>query len=229
MQARRLPSQIRRELRSSIDRVFEKALAFNVADRYVKARDFGDAFYNALAEALKPAVPPESEATDGGNGVLSEIVPPADAPVREKRPANPPQLQNTTSRVVTAAGVIGLLALIGLAWYYAANRTAVGNLVEPKDPSSVRPNVENSVPKPVNETQMPAPRSVPQPPNSNIFQNSKQNLKGDLIRNFLGFTLYYPKDWTVKGPYESTGPNLRGKFLDISHSTPEGRLRNKCS
>jgi len=89
-------------------------------------------------------------------------------------------------------------------------------------------NVENSSPQVVIETETPPlPRSISQPPNTNFYQNSKQNLKGDLLRNFVGFTLYYPKDWKVNGPEESSAANSRGKFLDISRLTSEGRLKEQ--
>jgi len=69
----------------------------------------------------------------------------------------------------------------------------------------------------------PLPRSIPQPPNTNFFENSKSNLKGDLLANFVGFALYYPKDWKSNGPQPATGTG-RGKFLDISRETPDGRM-----
>ena len=73
----------------------------------------------------------------------------------------------------------------------------------------------------------PFPRAVPQPPNTTFYQNSKQNLRGDLLLNFVGFTMYYPKDWKVNGPQVGTSANARGKFIDISKSTPDGRLKEQ--
>ncbi|MFY1005131.1 hypothetical protein ACNF5F_27320, partial [Escherichia coli] len=48
------PSELRNDISPSVDEVFEKALAYNQADRYPKARDLGDALFNALS--LTPAV-----------------------------------------------------------------------------------------------------------------------------------------------------------------------------
>jgi serine/threonine protein kinase len=224
----RLPSEIRRELRPSIDRVFEKALAFSVADRFVKARDFGDAFYNALAETPMPVLPSEDNSAAGVETVKPETtVPFAEEPTWKKHAADPPKLQNTLSRATVAAGIVGFAALLIFGWYFLTKDAAGVNIAAPTEVNAVRISGNNSAPRPVNETEMPPRRSVSQPPNTNFYQNSKQDLKGDLNRNFLGFTLYYPKDWTVKGPYESAGPNLRGKFLDISRSSPEGRLQEQ--
>ncbi len=223
---RRLPSQIRRDLRSSVDRVFEKALAFNVADRYVKARDFGDALFNALAETPVAA---EKKAAAGVKVVKSEIVvPPADEPAWKNRSPEPPQIENAWSRAIAAAGILSLLALLAFGWFYLAKHPVAGDVPAQTELNAVQPNSENPAPRVVIETEMPPlPRSIPQPPNTNFYQNSKQNLKGDLIRNFVGFTMYYPKDWKVNGPQESTAVNTRGKFLDISRLTPEGRLKEQ--
>ena len=69
----------------------------------------------------------------------------------------------------------------------------------------------------------PLPRNIAQPPDTVYFQNSKQNLKGDLVKNFLGFSLYYPQSWQVNEVSESRKPGTRGKFLDIS-KTIDGKL-----
>jgi serine/threonine protein kinase len=42
------PSDLKSDLPTLVDEVIQKALSFNASDRYPKARDFGDAFYNAL-------------------------------------------------------------------------------------------------------------------------------------------------------------------------------------
>lgn len=48
------PSRIRSEFSTDVDEVFVKALTYNSADRYPKARDFGDALFNALSLAPNP-------------------------------------------------------------------------------------------------------------------------------------------------------------------------------
>ena len=65
-----------------------------------------------------------------------------------------------------------------------------------------------------------------QPPDTDFYQNNKQNLTGDLIANFVGFTLYYPKNWKVNGP-QAGDNDVRGKFLDITNETADGRLKEQ--
>ena len=74
---------------------------------------------------------------------------------------------------------------------------------------------------------MPQPRTIGQPPNSTFYQNSKENLKGDLLRNFVGFSMYYPKDWKVNGPQQGATVKARGKFIDISRLTPGGGIKEQ--
>ncbi|MEZ5344506.1 MAG: serine/threonine-protein kinase [Pyrinomonadaceae bacterium] len=47
-----------------VDHIFAKALSFNPADRYPKARDFGDALFNALMTEFPAAQAPESEESE---------------------------------------------------------------------------------------------------------------------------------------------------------------------
>ncbi len=56
-------------------------------------------------------------------------------------------------------------------------------------------------------------RQVSQPSSTIHFENSRENLKGDLIKYYLGFSLYYPKDWTKA----TTNTN----FLDISRRSSD--------
>ena len=222
--AQRYPSQIRREIRPPVDRVLEKALAFNVADRYVKARDFGDAFFNALSEA-----PAEKKTTPVVKVQTSEIVVlPATEPAWKNRSAEPPRVENARSNLIAAAGFAVLLTLVLFGWFYLARQTAETPHSATFNANAVQPGNEIPASNAAANTEMPPlARGIPQPPNTTFYQNSKQNLKGDLIRNFVGFTMYYPRDWKVNGPQESTAVNGRGKFLDISRLTPEGRPKEQ--
>ncbi|MEO6051938.1 MAG: hypothetical protein ABIP78_11480 [Pyrinomonadaceae bacterium] len=96
--------------------------------------------------------------------------------------------------------MFALLALLAFGWYYIVNHPSEpeiqGQTGHVPD-ANVAPSNSNSVP---NTEMLPQPRNIPQPPNTNFYQNSKQNLKGDLLINFVGFTMYYPKDWKVNGP-----------------------------
>lgn len=60
----------------------------------------------------------------------------------------------------------------------------------------------------------PSSRQIKQPPNIILYKNERKNQRGELSKNFLGFSIYYPKDWK-----ESRADN---KFLDISKKNPQG-------
>ncbi len=60
----------------------------------------------------------------------------------------------------------------------------------------------------------PLPRQISQPPNTIYFKNSKQNLDSAMMKNFLGFSLYYPKDWSKA--------ETSTKFLDVSKKASNG-------
>jgi serine/threonine protein kinase len=255
-------SSLRSDLPSSVDEILEKALAFNAAERYPKARDFGDAFYNALvtgtnadresAEAVseantseipKPIPMPPLPLTPQKAAPRSEILQPITAHSAktdlkqgsvkasedlawEKRSPEPP-IEADKSR--TALSLLGLVilaaALLGI-WYYFINRPNEPEFVVQTPVQSVEPleqtvsnlptgnAVVNSAPTPEDIESFPLPRTVPQPPNTIYFQNSKENLTGLTAKNYLGFSLYYPQNWTRK-PAENN-------FLDVSNSTADG-------
>ncbi|MFN2501132.1 MAG: hypothetical protein ABR530_03865, partial [Pyrinomonadaceae bacterium] len=266
-----VPTVTRRDLPKGVDSVFLKAFAFNPIDRFPKARDFGDAFYSALAdyvpspspepaaprpaprpvagppvlrtETLKPLVPvptasAESEtsavatasAADGevtatavGDGVraTASAGPGADAPVWKNRSPEPPQDGTSRSWGWLIAGLLTVVALAGAAWYYIANNPLT---LGQGDPAAVATNSVPAGPTVPNTEMPPLPRNLPQPANTTYYENSKEKLRGDLLRNFVGFTIYYPRDWKVNNPQQATSRNARGKFLDISRNTPDGRL-----
>ncbi len=60
----------------------------------------------------------------------------------------------------------------------------------------------------------PQPRTVKQPPNTRLYKNEKKEQKGVLAEKFLGFSIYYPKDWSQA--------NADNKFLDIARKAPGG-------
>ena len=140
---------------------------------------------------------------------------------------SPEPLNEPNSGWLKIAG-IGFLAMLVIAvgvWYYILNRTVTPDVAVPPDTPSVAGNPGDP---PVQEIEVaPLPRNITQPPNTAYYQSNKQNLKGDLVRNFVGFSLYYPLDWKSGGSHESTEPNSRGKFVDIAKSTPDGKLREQ--
>ena len=228
-----LPSTLRPNLPPEVDDVLIRALSFNVAERFTKAREFGDAFFMTLTQAprspvaavpvAEPEVPRKTEFKP-----LPPIVPPipaekvapekadtrakglsaAELAMTNERSKSPADQRSRTTLIVV--GVVALLLLAVLGWYYFVYR-----------PQSQSPN-QAAMTSANNNGSAPV-----QPPNSEAYQNNKQNLKGDLLQHFVGFSLYYPKDWKVNGPQTSASRNTRGKFLDISRQTPDGRLKEQ--
>ncbi|MEQ1605002.1 MAG: serine/threonine-protein kinase [Pyrinomonadaceae bacterium] len=250
-----MPTELRPDLPRSVNEILDRALAFNPADRYPKARDFGDSIFTALSAPrqpelhFQPTMPPVPEITEAPTEVQAK---PAEAPVKqgnfvslepiaskpaelptEDRPSEdvgwrnrspePPATGSSSRMIFATVGTLAVLALVALAWYFWVDNSAV------TDNQVSQPDQTANVPGPAaSNTEMPPlPRNIPQPANSLFYQNVKENLKGDLLRNFVGFTLFYPKDWKVNGPQSGTSANVRGKFLDISRVTPEGKLKEQ--
>lgn len=230
-----------------VDAVFSKALSADPRARFVTAREFGDAFF---AAAIKPAPvekTPELPAYTSDIKVIDEvpapeppkvefrserIVSPSDFPnYREDGPAwtrrSPEPIAEPNSNWLKIAGIAfaAVLVLAFGAWYFLINRPAPAEFPTANVPMQ-NSNLGNTLTG-ADTVVPPLERNIPQPPNTEYYANLKQNLKGDLIRNFVGFKLYYPKDWKVNPSQPSSTPNGRGKFFDISKSTPEGRLREQ--
>ena len=264
-----LPSKLRPALNASVDGIISKALSHNSADRYPKARDFGDALFAALTVAPEPAIVPanpfEGEIKQGETSIepfgapvpsqenetgvepyevptsapssnkstfitikpAARVVPTEYPPVPRNPLLKPVEEQPVPRRSPMRAIVIAvvLLALIGGGWYFLVqNRTLVDRLL-----SSLQTGPSNSpqTDSPTTPATEVPPGNFTPPANSVPYENNKQNLKGDLLQNFVGFDIYYPKDWKVNGPQQSKTASARGKFLDISRSTPDGRMKEQ--
>lgn len=236
---RQAASSIRKGLPPVVDAVLAKALAFKISDRYVKARDFGDAFSAALGGVTMPLAKPETALPD--NDVPVKTLP--DRPLIEKKPATvtigstaigddpawkmrspePPQEENSRAKIISGVVLVTLIALLAVGWYYVVEHPA-----EPELPANSNGAAAAPASPTASDTEMPPqPRNLPQPPNTNYYANSKQNLRGDLLRNFVGFTMYYPKDWKVNGPHPGDAEGSRGKFIDISRQTADGRMQEQ--
>lgn len=245
------PTALRPDLPGAIDDVFEKALSFKPGGRYKKAREFGDAFCSALAGvkaaaetkaeqpkivSLKPLVPAISSSPPADAKKAAPTPKPAEPVVTT--PEQPPKTaaarnfevpfltEEPTSKrkYYVGAGIMALLAALGIGWFYLANNPAI--LMTGGGPADPAANA-NTIP-PANTEMPPHPRSLAQPPNTVYYQNTKSNLRGDLVLNFVGFTLYYPESWKVNGPQRSNSASeTRGKFLDISSETPDGRPKEQ--
>ncbi|MBE7515544.1 MAG: protein kinase [Chloracidobacterium sp.] len=224
-------SKVRGDSAPAVDDVFAKAFAAEPKERYLSAREFGDAFSKAMLQRAAPrTVVRSSSSVPAVEAVVSEPeVRKAQEPCEvDDSPAwtrrSPELPAEPDSRWLKVAGIIAavLVILIAGAWYVLLNRTPH----EPAPVAEQTSDVNNAVAtiKTAETVAPPLERKIPQPPNTIFFENRKQDLKGDLIRNFVGFKLYYPNDWTSNGPMPSATSTGRGQFLDISKSTPDGKL-----
>jgi serine/threonine-protein kinase len=318
------PTNLRLDLPPAIDGIFERAFAFSPSERYPKARDFGDALYNALNaavsaekieqssaaekinilpnerieenvrkaisqtenvslnqtdEVLLPAMPaatfgevkdegfeldiPSAERNSSAGSVISlenvDALESADAPpdvekfiesevkapkdlAWEKRSPEPPQVGNSSKVLLSLLGIAILLAGMFAVWSYVLNRpnnipivstptenvnvsvqnseiAATGNLNAAPENSNAAIENLNAAAQPLptpKDIEVPPPaRTIAQPPNTVFFETNKENLTGDLLRNFVGFSLYYPNDW-VKN-------DAQNNFLDVAKKSADGK------
>ena len=154
----------------------------------------------------------------------------------EKRSPEPPVVASSSKTLLSLLGVTILLAGMFGIWYYVWNHQ---NQIQtaPQPAENINAPIQNTQNEAVQNTaiappensnalaasspaladiEVPPPaRSVLQPPDTVFFETSKQNLKGNLLRNFVGFSLYYPKDW-VKNDSENN-------FIDIAKKSADGK------
>ena len=233
------PADVPDDLPPSLNEVFRRALSFKPADRYKKAREFADAVNTALEQKsgppnvvdLQPLVPEVQLPVEAKPSLRIQIPKPekAETPALVAGQSTPAARELSRKRLskmwlIAAAGILLLIAALAVGWYLYSNKP-----VPVRQTITENANIQTSVPETADATNSalvtgPLPRSLSQPPNTEVFQNTRQGLKGDLAANFLGFSLFYPKDWKVIGPQPGTSSNARGKFLDISRSTGDGRL-----
>ena len=146
----------------------------------------------------------------------------------EKRSPEKPKNADSRSAFLPLIGVLILLAAGFGFWYYLINRPTPP-LVQTSQPTSAdaaATNQQKSLPNAIDgyspnneDIEIPPPeRQVSQPPGTEYFENTKQNLKGEPARNFLGFSLFYPQDWNLN--------QTDNKFIDLSKTT-KGNLPEK--
>jgi len=223
-----LPSQLNKNLPADVDAVLERALSADPAARYLKARELGDAIYEALDPESRPQ--PVAKADPVRPALVTrkietlkpiETLPKKTAePAWKSRSPEPPQEETSRAKVIGAILGAVLIALLVFGWYYVVTHPTEPGIPEVSGTNPVTdlpttPTISSDVEMP------PQPRKITQPPNSEYFANSKQNLREDLLRNFVGFSLYYPKDWKVVGPQPGTA-GTRGKFLDVARLNSDG-------
>lgn len=248
-----LPTDLRHDLSTEVDEVIEKALSSDPLARYPTARDFGEDLFQALNVAPDPLIDdahvtvlnePESAVKEGAivpgsqritipAAVTNDRSSVADGPAWTRRSPEPPIRPDPNWTRIAVIGSLCLLLIALSVWYYVLVRPADTEFRVPTDQEAVNP-AKAPEQLPLTPEQRaedievpPLARSIAQPPNTDFFQSSRQGLKGDLVRNFVGFALYYPQSWKVTGPKESVDGKTRGKFLDIANVTPEGKLKEQ--
>jgi hypothetical protein len=142
---------------------------------------------------------------------------PATVPLWEKRSFEFGDIDARWRTIFVVAGIaILLVSLYGL-WWYFSSRSAVPELVANQPAANLNLGDANSQSSSNSAAEIespPATRTVPAPADYIRFENSKEVLKGDLAKNFRGFTLFYPSSWSRS----SSSTN----FLDIKRSAPSG-------
>jgi len=240
-------TEARADIQPLTDSILEKALSFSPSERYPKARDFGDAFFNALttvsswSEENKHSIEAENEREfivvpaikekesnlgETHEAHIVETAFPGDVAEElketktngelawEKRSPEPPQTGSSWRGWAAIAGVVALLLVFwGISrWYFNnVNKTENLNQQTITEPS-VMP-IENALP-PVEGDMPPPPRVQTSPEGLMRFQNNRENLKEELAKNFLGFEIFYPQDWT-----KATTPK---DYFDVSKKAENG-------
>ncbi|MGI8788193.1 MAG: hypothetical protein ACR2HG_10575 [Pyrinomonadaceae bacterium] len=170
------------------------------------------------ATRILPPLPDEEELEYTGPKTVNE-------PAWQKR--SPEPLNEATPRRywLSLAGILILLVGLFGIWSYFLNRPAE-TIVAPastENANAAGQTTENQTPLETNTTPAPPvediespplPRTITPPPNTVYFENNKDEFKGETQKNFLGFSLYYPKDWTLN--------EAKNKFLDISKDGNNG-------
>ncbi len=252
-----LPTSLRLDIQPLTDKILEKALAFNASERYPKARDFGDAFFNALTTVapwskededaeddllevdeiekqreffVVPAINPKDILVEESpitadihitpkdqteNAEIAEVKATEDL-AWEKRSPEPPKTGSAWRGGLAILGVVALLLTIWGASRLFLNRSNQTDNSQNQETTPVSPteNIQDNSRTSGDADIAPEARVQKTPPNTRRFQNNRENLSETLAKNFLGFEIFYPQDWT-KNPTDTN-------FLDVSRSDSSG-------
>ncbi len=143
----------------------------------------------------------------------------------EKRSPDAMKSGNTFWYLVYGLGLLLLIAATVGIIRYAMSRQPAQEYVPPKaekvvDPNEAKPTIteattQENAATPNEIESPPLPRSITPPANSQFFENSKLDLKGDLAKNYRGFSMYYPKEW-------GKNTTKTNDFIDISSKAVSG-------
>ena len=241
------PSNLRKDLSDSVDRVLTRALAFNRGDRFHHAREFGEALSDALneTETVAPAAisetggsvqkgavtisesEPQSEnaaasiaVSEAGNGNSAATT--ATVRVVQAQPAQ----KKKTNWIPVALGLLGLLLVIG-AFAFSdqlfTRKNSPANQPQPTEQKIEQPvmvpapqSIQPEAPQTENNAAPTASKnSVPE--NFVLFESSKADYSGKLEKNYVPFSLFYPREWQFS---KNHGKAAAANFLDISNRLP---------
>ncbi len=255
-------TNLRLELLPVVDTILEKVLAFNPSERYPKARDFGDAFFNALT-TLSPwvknketdeieIITGESKAKQTNVSESATIFFIQNAEKETSEIETLPTISDIhiSARVTIEDEYLGIsnvkatedlawekrspkslkvaslsptwLAILGLAvlfggiwamWHYVLNRPAEQYLFNRPQKQRISPIRCRKISRRYSKkfrlcrTRLFIRQHC-------LFSKQKRKLERRNRKNFLGFSLYYPKDWKQN--------DAKGECIDVSISTSIG-------
>lgn len=175
----------------------------------------GTAVEDGNATAAYDISPAKDAEAAGANKKFAEDLP------WERRSPEPPKSARMNWMITALFGavIVGFLGIL----YYAARHTNQPEVVQTTPTQTVLATPENAADAPPLQKTTPTPeeiesappaRMIAPPADSVYFENSKQTLKPESAKNFLGFSLYYPKDWRQN--------DAKGSFLDVSKNAQTG-------
>jgi serine/threonine protein kinase len=208
------PDDMPKSVSESLREIVKKSLQKNRADRFQTATEMYDALKNPqkFLESRTSLQARAIDVEDFDNPAQSEIEPIKDW-------LDPKKSRSHKAKKIWY-GVIGaiilMLIMAGIiATYWKTNKTEqIANTSTNESQNNLANSANSNSPLSQELETPPIARKVQPPPNWMYFENSKQNLQGEMAKNFLGFSIYYPKGW-VKMPGESS-------FLDVSKNSPTG-------
>lgn len=229
------PTSLRHDLSASVDAVLERALAFNRADRFHHAREFGEALNVALTEntvfqvpvvSSKTSAPPEKETlaaadaeTPGDFAVTDSASAASGEQIAETPAVKTKNSGNKTPWLIAAIVLLAGIAALAAIFLYNKNRpTSQNEPAAATAPEMRQPNRETSgisvqpTPVAVEPTPTVTIETAVIPPNFVRFENSKTDLSGKLAEKFAPFSLAYPQNWQRS--------KNAGNFLDVSNRAP---------
>lgn len=243
------------------EEAIEKALAYEPSERFAKARDFGDALYQAVisykageenaanppTEFEEPIPMPQSaflipaktnvSAPDFGDrfqviepsasmtklpdaGVLGNAKKTSEEVFWEKRSPEPFQKGKSSRLWLALLAILTVLIAGWIIWQYVLKSAPQTTENIQNSATQTTPNIETAnatekkSPIPAEIESPPPARNISQPANTEYFQNSDANLTGEAAKNFLGFSLYYPKTWQKN--------ESKTNFIDVSKNAESG-------